>query len=41
MRYGKVAGKNPWPATGLEWTTDSPPTDGKFSCHTGSYLGAI
>jgi len=30
MRYGKVAGKNPWPATGLEWTTDSPPPTENF-----------
>jgi len=25
MRYGKVASANPWPATGLEWQTPSPP----------------
>ena len=25
MRYGKIASANPWPATGLEWQTDSPP----------------
>jgi cytochrome c oxidase subunit 1 len=31
MRYGKVAGKNPWPATGLEWTTDSPPLTENFA----------
>ena len=30
MRYGRVAGKNPWPATGLEWTTDSPPLTENF-----------
>jgi len=30
MRYGKIAGKNPWPATGLEWTTDSPPLTENF-----------
>jgi len=30
MRYGKVAGKNSWPATGLEWTTDSPPLTENF-----------
>jgi cytochrome c oxidase subunit I len=30
MRYGKVASKNPWPATGLEWTTDSPPLTENF-----------
>jgi cytochrome c oxidase subunit I len=30
MRYGEVAGPNPWPATGLEWTTDSPPPTDNF-----------
>jgi cytochrome c oxidase subunit 1 len=30
MRYGKVAGRNPWPATGLEWQTDSPPLTENF-----------
>jgi len=25
LRYGKMAGANPWGATGLEWKTDSPP----------------
>ncbi len=25
MRYGKVAAANPWPSTGLEWQTTSPP----------------
>src|SRR3989441_385900 len=30
MRYGKVAGQNPWPATGLEWTTPSPPPTENF-----------
>src|SRR5206468_4735522 len=25
MRYGKIAGKNPWPATGLGWQRDWPP----------------
>ena len=25
LRYGQVAGANPWRATGLEWQTDSPP----------------
>src|SRR5437870_10761882 len=30
MRYGKVAGPNPWPATGLEWKTDSPPPTENF-----------
>src|SRR5213078_3569895 len=29
-KYGKVAGPNPWGATGLEWTTASPPTRDNF-----------
>ncbi len=33
MRYGPVAGPNPWPATGLEWTTSSPPPPENFE-HT-------
>ena len=28
--YGKVAGDNPWPATGLEWKTASPPPTENF-----------
>jgi cytochrome c oxidase subunit 1 len=28
--YGKVAGNNPWPATGLEWQTTSPPPTENF-----------
>jgi cytochrome c oxidase subunit 1 len=30
LRYGKDAGRNPWPATGLEWTTLSPPPTHNF-----------
>jgi cytochrome c oxidase subunit I len=29
-RYGEVAGPNPWQATGLEWTTPSPPPKDNF-----------
>jgi heme/copper-type cytochrome/quinol oxidase subunit 1 len=29
-KYGVVAGPNPWPSTGLEWTTDSPPITENF-----------
>jgi cytochrome c oxidase subunit 1 len=29
--YGKVAGPNPWKATGLEWQTSSPPPSGNFA----------
>ncbi|EDY16661.1 cytochrome c oxidase, subunit I [Chthoniobacter flavus Ellin428] len=31
LRYGKVAGPNPWQATGLEWTTESPPPEHNFT----------
>jgi cytochrome c oxidase subunit 1 len=30
MRYGPRAGSNPWPATGLEWRTPSPPPTENF-----------
>jgi cytochrome c oxidase subunit 1 len=30
MRYGKFAAPNPWPATGLEWRTLSPPPTENF-----------
>jgi len=30
LRYGAVAGPNPWGATGLEWTTDTPPPTENF-----------
>jgi cytochrome c oxidase subunit I len=30
MRYGPVAGSNPWNATGLEWQTSSPPPVDNF-----------
>jgi cytochrome c oxidase subunit 1 len=29
--FGKVAGNNPWPATGLEWQTASPPPTENFT----------
>jgi cytochrome c oxidase subunit 1 len=31
MRYGAFAGPNPWDATGLEWTTSSPPPTENFA----------
>jgi cytochrome c oxidase subunit 1 len=31
LRYGAVAGPNPWGATGLEWKTPSPPPTSNFS----------
>lgn len=30
LRYGRDAGRNPWQATGLEWTTLSPPPTHNF-----------
>jgi cytochrome c oxidase subunit 1 len=30
LKYGKVAGPNPWGATGLEWQTPSPPPPDNF-----------
>ena len=30
LRYGKVAGPNPWSAVGLEWETSSPPPTENF-----------
>lgn len=30
LKYGKVAGPNPWGAVGLEWTIPSPPTTHNF-----------
>jgi cytochrome c oxidase subunit 1 len=30
LKYGKPAGKNPWNAVGLEWTTQSPPLKENF-----------
>ncbi|HXB20298.1 MAG TPA: cytochrome c oxidase subunit I [Candidatus Solibacter sp.] len=30
MRYGAIAGPNPWNATGLEWQTSSPPPTHNF-----------
>jgi cytochrome c oxidase subunit 1 len=30
LRYGKLAGNNPWSASGLEWMTPSPPTTFNF-----------
>jgi cytochrome c oxidase subunit I len=30
MRYGPVAEANPWPSTGLEWQTTSPPPKNNF-----------
>jgi cytochrome c oxidase subunit 1 len=30
LRYGAIAGSNPWMATGLEWQTQSPPLEQNF-----------
>jgi len=34
MRYGKVAGPNPWKASGLEWQSPSPPPTHNFEPDT-------
>ena len=31
LKYGHIAGANPWRAAGLEWTTQSPPLTENFS----------
>ena len=31
LKYGEVAGNNPWHATGLEWQTQSPPLTENFT----------
>jgi cytochrome c oxidase subunit 1 len=31
LKYGEVAGNNPWRATGLEWQTQSPPLTENFT----------
>jgi cytochrome c oxidase subunit I len=31
LRWGKLAGSNPWDATGLEWQTSSPPPKDNFT----------
>ena len=31
LRRGRIAGHNPWGATGLEWTTTSPPPEHNFA----------
>src|SRR5712675_1794213 len=31
LRYGRIAGSNPWGAVGLEWTTTSPPPTENFT----------
>jgi cytochrome c oxidase subunit 1 len=30
LKYGEIAGNNPWQATGLEWQTQSPPLTENF-----------
>jgi len=30
LRFGKIAGPNPWRAAGLEWQTPSPPPTENF-----------
>ena len=31
LKYGPLAGSNPWRATGLEWQTPSPPARENFA----------
>ena len=31
LKYGAIAGDNPWGATGLEWQTSSPPPPHNFA----------
>jgi len=31
LKYGQIAGNNPWQATGLEWQTQSPPLTENFA----------
>jgi len=31
LKYGEIAGNNPWRAAGLEWTTQSPPLTENFT----------
>jgi len=40
MRYGKIAGPNPWPATGLEWKTASPPLTENFPRNSRLWIGS-
>jgi cytochrome c oxidase subunit 1 len=30
LKYGEIAGNNPWQATGLEWQIQSPPITSNF-----------
>ncbi len=34
LKYGAIAGDNPWQATGLEWQIQSPPICLELRCHT-------
>ena len=39
LKHGQPAGKNPWQATTLEWTVDSPPGHGNFAVTPTVYHG--
>ena len=41
LRYGRIAGSNPWGASGLEWTTTSPPPTENFVGHADRHRGAV
>jgi cytochrome c oxidase subunit 1 len=40
LRFGKVAGNNPWMAQGLEWLTPSPPPTTNFETTPGVVVEA-
>ena len=41
LRYGAIAGANPWHATGLEWQTPSPPPTENFDADAGGHAGSL
>ncbi len=41
LKYGKIAGANPWQATGLEWQIQSPPLERQFSGNAGGGFRGI
>ena len=41
LKYGEKAGANPWKATGLEWTTQSPPLPENFAADADRHRGRV
>ena len=37
LKWGKVAGPNPWGASGLEWQTQSPPDPAQLRVDAGRH----